>query len=163
MLLLMIAAMLILSNERHKHRRACVFACGLPMRHFKLLLADQTFVLRMFYKHPHLHPATTSTNQPRTIIQQTTQSEICLVCLHIHLPQRFYCWPKTCECHFHFGRAKVLSKMQWGRKTTVSEKGTCQCALKSTNGKIRSNDEQMSCNSKMNYYTIELKRMMWSV
>lgn len=39
---------------------------------------------------------------------------------------RFYCWPKTCECHFHFGWAKVLSKMQWGRKTTVSEKGTCE-------------------------------------
>lgn len=61
------------------------------------LLADQTFVLRMFYKH--------WTDQSASL---TIRIVVCI------------CLQMVNVCHFHFG--KVLSKMQWGRKPPWAKK-----------------------------------------
>lgn len=61
---------------------------------------------------------------------------VCCFCLHMSSQILLLLAEKRVSVILHFGWAKVLSKMQWGRKTTVSEKGTCERTSESTNGKM---------------------------
>lgn len=160
---------MLISTMECADTQAGVFACGMPMRHFKLLLADQTFVLRMFYKHLHLHPATSNrpTNQSaQNNNLKATQSERereRYASLFAHTSSQILLLAKNVWVSFSFWLGEsfienaVRPKNHRERKRNVQE-----CASECSNPQMgKYSNGEYECfkagKSKMNY-TIGLKR-----